>query len=65
MDEQHAADLAHVAEAFRTDARPDDEVIARVVIKTLMDLSTVASSLERIAAAQERLAGLDGYRGVA
>lgn len=56
MDEQHRADLAHLAEAFRLDTPPDGEAVARVVTKTLVDLSSVASSLERIAKAQEVLA---------
>lgn len=52
-DELHLADLEHLAEAFKTNTAPNGDITARVVLKVLMDMSSVASSLERIAAAQE------------
>jgi hypothetical protein len=52
-------DIEIVAAMFRADGEPtagQKDAAARVVVRTLMDMMSVAASLRRIANAQERLA---------
>lgn len=59
--ETYLADCALIVAALETEGEPTAEqkaALGRVGKKLLVDLGGIANSLERIAEAQERLAGL-------